>query len=63
MTALALGADGVFLGRLPLYALAVAGSVGVERLFADLGAELSEALRLAGAARPGAVRGSARTLE
>jgi 4-hydroxymandelate oxidase len=63
MTALALGADGVFLGRLPLYALAVASSDGVERMFADLGDELAEALRLAGASGPDAVRGSAHAPE
>ena len=57
LTALALGADGVFLGRLPLYALAIAGSDGVERLFNELGAELIEALRLAGAADPRGARG------
>lgn len=55
--ALALGADGVFLGRLPLYALATDGEPGVRRLLGDLADELSEALQLSGSARPTAARG------
>jgi isopentenyl diphosphate isomerase/L-lactate dehydrogenase-like FMN-dependent dehydrogenase len=38
----------VFLGRLPLYALAVAGSDGVTRLLDELDADLRDALTLAG---------------
>lgn len=49
LTALALGARAVFLGRLPLYALAVAGGDGVTRLLSELETELVEAMRLAGA--------------
>jgi len=48
LAALALGARGVFLGRLPLYALAVGGAEGVERMFAELCGELVEALQLSG---------------
>lgn len=48
LAALALGASGVFLGRLPLYALAADGTAGVARMFAELAAELEEALALAG---------------
>jgi 4-hydroxymandelate oxidase len=48
LTALALGARGVFLGRLPLYALAVAGTDGVRRMFEELRDELVDALMLAG---------------
>ncbi len=48
LAALALGARGVFLGRLPLYALAVAGGGGVGRLLAELGDELENALTLTG---------------
>ena len=44
---LALGADAVFLGRLPLYAL-VEGVAGVARMHGDLRAETEEAFRLAG---------------
>lgn len=56
LSALALGADAIFLGRLPLYALAVGGSAGVGRLFEELVSELSESLRLAGCADSGRVR-------
>lgn len=49
LAALALGADAVFLGRLPLLAL-VEGEAGVARLHGELRAELGEALRLAGCA-------------
>lgn len=47
LAALALGADAVFLGRLPLYAL-VEGEEGVSRMHAELAEQLAEALRLAG---------------
>ncbi len=50
MAALALGARGVFLGRLPLYALAAGGQDGVQQLFGELGEELVDALRLTGCA-------------
>ncbi len=46
--ALALGAKGVFLGRPPLYALAVDGGDGVIRLLDALAVELAETMRLAG---------------
>jgi len=48
LTAVALGADAVFLGRTPFYALATAGEAGVARLLEELADELLEALRLAG---------------
>lgn len=48
LAALALGARGVFLGRLPLYALAVDGAAGVRRLLAELDVELVEAMTMAG---------------
>ncbi len=48
LVALAMGADAVFLGRLPLYALAVGGTAGVVRAFEELSDELVEALKLAG---------------
>jgi 4-hydroxymandelate oxidase len=57
LTALALGADGVFLGRPPLYALAVDGPEGVARLLTGLAEELVEAMRLAGCNHLGAVAG------
>jgi 4-hydroxymandelate oxidase len=47
LAALALGADAVFLGRLPVWAL-VEGEAGVARLHADLREETIEAFRLAG---------------
>ncbi len=47
-TALALGANAVFLGRQAMYALAVDGQAGVERLLGEVGAELRETLRLLG---------------
>ncbi|MCD4527468.1 alpha-hydroxy acid oxidase [Nocardioides sp. cx-173] len=47
VTALALGADGVFLGRLPLYAL-VGGRPDVVRMNAVLRDQTLEAMRLAG---------------
>ena len=48
VTALALGADHVFLGRLPLYAL-VQGTGGVARLLRELSDQSREAMRLGGA--------------
>ena len=48
LTAVALGARAAFLGRLPLYALAVEGAAGVANLFAELEDELVEMMRLAG---------------
>jgi 4-hydroxymandelate oxidase len=48
LAALALGARAVFLGRLPLYALAVGGSEGVAELLAGLGEELGDWMRLSG---------------
>ncbi|MFL6060976.1 MAG: alpha-hydroxy acid oxidase [Marmoricola sp.] len=57
LTALALGADAVFLGRTPYWALAVEGSDGVERAFAELSEGLLEALRLAGCSTPHEARG------
>jgi 4-hydroxymandelate oxidase len=48
LAGLALGARAAFLGRLPLYALAVEGSSGVHRLLADLERDLVDSLRLAG---------------
>jgi 4-hydroxymandelate oxidase len=47
-TALALGARAAFLGRPPVYALAVAGEDGVRRLLDDLAEELVDVLTLAG---------------
>jgi 4-hydroxymandelate oxidase len=48
LAALALGARAAFLGRLPLYALAVQGAPGVERLLAELEHDLVDAMMLAG---------------
>ena len=53
LAALALGARAVFLGRPVLYALAVDGAAGVERLLTEVTSELAEVLRLAGCAAPG----------
>jgi len=50
LAALALGARGVLVGRPALYALAVDGARGVERLLTELGTELGEVLLLAGCA-------------
>lgn len=50
LAALALGARAVFLGRMPLYALAVDGPAGVGRLLDELTEELADSLRLAGVA-------------
>jgi 4-hydroxymandelate oxidase len=55
LTALALGARGVFLGRSPLYALAVDGTDGVVRLVGSLVDELVESMRLCGCNRLHAV--------
>lgn len=49
LTALALGAEAVFLGRAPLWALAVDGAPGVHALLDCLTAELVEAMLLSGA--------------
>lgn len=51
LAALALGARGVFLGRPPLYALAIDGSDGVFRLLTGLNEELGESMRLSGVSR------------
>lgn len=59
LTALALGADGVFLGRPVLRALAVAGEQGVRRLLTGLSDELRLAMRLSGAPDIASVRGLA----
>ncbi|GGF35400.1 alpha-hydroxy-acid oxidizing enzyme [Marmoricola endophyticus] len=48
LCALAAGARSVFLGRLPLLALAAGGPDGVRRCLADVSEELEESLRLAG---------------
>jgi 4-hydroxymandelate oxidase len=55
VTALALGARGVFVGRLPFYALADGGADGVRRLFRDLDEELVETLVLLGCERASTV--------
>ena len=52
MAALALGARAVLVGRPALYALALDGARGVERLLSDLTDELREAMVLAGCATP-----------
>ena len=57
LTALALGARACFLGRLPLYALAVGGEAGVRDLVEAVRAELEESLALAGCSDVGAARG------
>jgi lactate 2-monooxygenase len=48
LKALALGADGVLLGRLYAYALAVGGAAGVEAVIRQLAAEIDLTLALAG---------------
>ncbi|GAA1607282.1 alpha-hydroxy acid oxidase [Kribbella sancticallisti] len=48
LTALALGARAVFVGRPALWALTVDSSAGVTRLLTDLGEELTHAMRLVG---------------
>jgi 4-hydroxymandelate oxidase len=50
LAALALGASACFLGRLPLYALAVGGGAGVRQALGSLVEELEDGLRLAGCA-------------
>jgi 4-hydroxymandelate oxidase len=55
LAALALGAQAVFLGRLPLYALAVDGPAGVERLLRELEADLVDTLMLSGCPAASAV--------
>jgi 4-hydroxymandelate oxidase len=57
LTALALGARAVFVGRPALYALAVEGAGGVTRLLDGLSEELVEAMRLAGCNRLASVDG------
>ena len=57
LTALALGADAVFVGRLALYGLAAGGEAGVVEVLERLRAELESALRRAGCDRPSAARG------
>jgi (S)-mandelate dehydrogenase len=49
--AIALGADGVHLGRAPLYGLAAAGERGVEKALSLLGEELHRCLALLGCPR------------
>jgi 4-hydroxymandelate oxidase len=56
MTALALGARAVLVGRPALHALAVDGARGVERLLTELAGELGEAMVLAGCATPSDAR-------
>lgn len=58
LTALALGADGVFVGRGPLLALSE-GEQGVARYHAELRSELVEALRLTGCSHLADTRGLA----
>lgn len=58
-TALALGADAVFLGRLPLLALAAGGEAEVVRVLESVAAELVEAMRLAGCRSVADTRGIA----
>jgi isopentenyl diphosphate isomerase/L-lactate dehydrogenase-like FMN-dependent dehydrogenase len=48
--ALALGADGVLIGRLQMYALGVAGSLGVAHMITLLREELEVCMALAGCA-------------
>jgi isopentenyl diphosphate isomerase/L-lactate dehydrogenase-like FMN-dependent dehydrogenase len=55
VTALALGADAVMIGRAALWGLAVDGEDGVRRVLELLQAEIELALRLLGCATPGAV--------
>jgi 4-hydroxymandelate oxidase len=55
LVALALGAGGLFLGRLPVYALAAGGEEGVRRMFDDLAHDLEDGLRLLGCTSPAGV--------
>ena len=48
LAALALGARGVFLGRLPLLALAAGGEAAAARALTTLQSELAEAMKLSG---------------
>lgn len=59
VTALALGADAAFGGRLPYLALAAGGQAAVEELLRRIGAETREAMELAGCADTGSCRGLA----
>lgn len=52
LAALALGARGVFLGRLPLLALAAGGDMAVAQTMTTLSTELVEAMQLAGCPTP-----------
>jgi 4-hydroxymandelate oxidase len=56
LRAIALGADGVLLGRPALWALAAGGAVGAARLLELLGEEFEHAMALAGCANLGACR-------
>jgi len=55
LVALGLGARAVFLGRLPVYALAAGGEDGVARMFAELAGDLADGLRLLGCTSPAGV--------
>ena len=55
LVALSLGARAVFVGRSPLYALALDGSKAVSRLLSELDAELVESMRLSGCSTLGSV--------
>ena len=55
LTALALGARAVFLGRPVLWALADAGAAGVRALLSELTADLEECVRLAGETSTGSI--------
>ena len=57
LAGLALGAEAVFLGRLPLYGLVVGGEAGVVEVLDRVREELTSALRRAGCARPEQARG------
>jgi len=57
LAGLALGADAVFLGRLPLYGLAAGGEAGVVDVLNRVRDELESALRRAGCSRPNEARG------
>jgi (S)-mandelate dehydrogenase len=48
LKALALGADGVMIGRAPLYGLAAGGAAGVEHVLSLLRMEMERALTLLG---------------
>ncbi|WP_397218807.1 alpha-hydroxy acid oxidase [Nocardioides terrisoli] len=57
VTALALGADAAFVGRLPWLALAAGGESEVRAVLGRLTEELVETMRLAGSADPASCRG------